>query len=614
MSAKYCAGNCGNPALTELLPPLQDIRPLPASRTGWPGSQGSIIPLLWLLLLISAITLLTAFYLAQTSAVASLKTTASHHMARLTSAVDAYLAKHEYLPPLLADNPAIRDFLEYGRPDEHNLINKYLARINRIAGTLDVYLLDNRARTLASSNWDQPTSFIGMNYDFRPYYDQAMAGKPGHYYALGTSSNERGYYFSHAVTGSFGEQVGIVVVKASVEAIEAEWRREPFEFLITDPEGVIFIASHPEWVMQTLMPLSDRTLETLKHNRRYSDTTLAALDNFATLQLDQDFYKAELADHTYLLTNRLMPKQNWYVHLLLDWGEVNRTTRLVMIITSLLLGLSSLLIMVLFHNHRNRRRYEQQAMEQLETKVEARTLELRRTQEELVQAAKMAALGQLSAAINHELNNPLGAIRSYADNARQLLALGHTDMTAANLQEITALTERMAAITHQLKAFARKSQGQLEPCQPDQALDAALLIMQPRLSRSSVTLVQERLPDPPQVLADRVWLEQILVNLLSNALEAVGEMPAGLIRLSTTRQGNTLTFLIGDNGPGIQAEDMQHLFEAFFTTKASGKGLGLGLSISYRLARDMRGNLVAANCPQGGACFTLELQVAAHDG
>ncbi|HPQ94821.1 MAG: sensor histidine kinase [Thiothrix sp.] len=595
-----------------MLPPEPDTEPL-TRRPRHLWSQGSLIPVLWLLLLVAAITLLTAFYLAQTSAVASLKTTALHHMARFTSAVDGYLAKHEYLPPLLADNPAIRDFLEYGRPDKDNLISKYLARINRTAGTLDVYLLNNQARTVASSNWNKPRSFIGMNYSFRPYYEQARAGRLGQYYALGTESNERGYYFSQAVTGSFGEQVGIVVVKASIEAIEAEWRREPFEFLITDPDGVIFIASHSEWVMHTLSPLSTRTLETLKHNRRYADATFVALDNFATLQLDQDFYKAELAGHTYLLTNRLMPKQNWYVHLLLNWDAVTRTTRLVMIITTLLLGLSSLLVLLLLRNHQNRRRYEQQAMEQLETKVGERTLELRRTQEELVQAAKMAALGQLSTAINHELNNPLGAIRSYADNARQFLELGHTDMTAANLQEITALTERMAAITHQLKAFARKSQGQLEPCNLDQALDAALLIMQPRLSRSPVTLEQQRLPDPPLILADRVWLEQILVNLLSNALEAVSEMPAGVIRLTVTRQSDTLAIVIGDNGPGIRAENMQHLFEAFFTTKASGKGLGLGLSISYRLARDMQGDLVAANCPQGGACFTLSLRVTKPD-
>jgi two-component system C4-dicarboxylate transport sensor histidine kinase DctB len=246
-------------------------------------------------------------------------------------------------------------------------------------------------------------------------------------------------------------------------------------------------------------------------------------------------------------------------------------------------------------------------MEALESKVEERTRELRLAQEGLVQATKMAALGQLSAAINHELNNPLGAIRAYADNAKQFLERGHPDLAKANLQEISALTERMATITRQLKIFSRKSSGSISDCPLQVALDSAFLIVHPKLAQTQVILHDQRAADLEWVKADLVWLEQILVNLLSNAIDAAASQAEGQVWLTTQRVADKVRIQVRDNGAGIQEQDKPHLFEPFFTTKALGKGLGLGLSISYRLAKDMQGELLAENAPEGGAIFSLLL-------
>ncbi|MEZ5447831.1 MAG: ATP-binding protein [Thiolinea sp.] len=575
----------------------------------------------WLLVLLLALCLLTIYYSTQRNAMQRLRSVSDFNMTRLNSLLDSALQRHEYLPELLSRNPRIQAFLQTPpNTEQRAAMGLYLKELNRIAHTLDIYLLNPDGVTLASSNFEKSYSFVGKNFAFRPYFQQALHQDNGRYFALGTNSGERGYYFATAIRAhEQGDVLGVITVKASVGQWEAEWDSEEAEFMVTDPDGVIFMTSQPGWRLQTLYPLSEDQRRAIQASRRYLREPLPALPGFHLERLDADFSIATLDGQAYLFSSS-DPSHGWRTHLLVSLQPVQRTVWLTLGIATLLLGLSSLLALQLWKNQQQRRRYEQRTLEELETKVEERTRQLRRTQEELVQAAKMAALGQLSAAINHELNIPLSAIRAYADNAHQFLQQGRTDMTAANLQEISALTERMAAITRQLKTFSRKSHGQIEYCDLNQALDAALLIIRPKLSRTTVQLHQQRAADPTGVMADRVWLEQILVNLLSNALEAVAEQEDAQLWLHTRWQAPehgheldgsstvpSVCMTVADNGSGISDADLPHIFEAFFTTKTIGKGLGLGLSISYRLARDMHGRLSVANRAGGGAEFTLIL-------
>lgn len=564
--------------------------------------------LLALYLLVAALVISTSYYSVNFSAQARLEENSQNYLTRLTGSLEAALARHSYLPVLLAEEPFIQDYLQH-KPNAISTeqLNFYLERINKIAGTLDVYLMLPSGDTIAASNWAKEQSFIGKNFAFRPYFQQAIQGQLGRYYAVGTTSNERGYYFASRINDNEEHSLGVITVKVNVAETEALWKSAAFDFLVTDSEGIIFLASNDEWLFQTIKPLTELRRQAIREVKRYLDEKLEPLANFQWDALNQPHQQVWLQGKHYLLAERTMEAAGWEVYVLLDWKEITRPALIALVLATVLWLLTSLLVLLLWKNQAQRQRYKQAVLEALESKVEERTRELRLAQEGLVQATKMAALGQLSAAINHELNNPLGAIRAYADNARQFLERGYPEIAQTNLQEISSLTERMATITRQLKIFSRKSSGSISDCQLQLALDSAFLIVRPKLSQTKVILHDQRAANIEWVRADLVWLEQILVNLLSNAIDAASEQIRGQVWLSTERIENKVSIQVRDNGAGIQEQDKPHLFEPFFTTKALGKGLGLGLSISYRLAKDMHGELLAENAAEGGAIFSLRL-------
>jgi two-component system C4-dicarboxylate transport sensor histidine kinase DctB len=232
----------------------------------------------------------------------------------------------------------------------------------------------------------------------------------------------------------------------------------------------------------------------------------------------------------------------------------------------------------------------------------------RQTQNELIQTAKLAVLGQMSAGINHELNQPLTAIRSYADNGRVFLERDRPERALANLEEISQLTERMAKIIHPLKEFARISSGAPEPVCLKAVRDGAMSILYGQLDRQSVSIHWPAGLEHVYVLGDILRLEQVLVNLIGNAMQALEDQPGGRIDITLEYSDDAVQLSVRDSGPGISPEYLEHLFEPFFTTKKAGQGLGLGLSISHRIVESLGGCLRASNHPDGGACFTLVLR------
>ncbi|OQX01380.1 MAG: hypothetical protein BWK73_46285 [Thiothrix lacustris] len=564
-----------------------------------------------LLGLFSVITLLAVYHAVRQNAAESLERDAHNALTQLHSQLLGALESHAYLPALLATGHEIRDFLERA-PAAQSLetLNRYLEQANRIAETADIYLMQADGLTIAASNWRSPAPFIGRNFAFRPYFQEAMQGKISRYYALGTTSGERGYYFSAPVKAANGTINGVVVVKVAVDPLENLAKQRGMSFIVTDPDDVVFMSDRSAWHYRAVQALTPAKLSELRASRRYGDRQITPLTEL-NLQPRKNGQHANDLTHDYLVLYQDMRETaGWQLYLLADWGRVTRTVSIAVILAGVMLLLSILLIYLLWKNQRQRRDYEQRTREDLAAKVEERTRELRHTQEELVQAAKMAALGQLSAGINHELNNPLTAIRAYADNAVQFMDIGKHTIARENLCEIVGLTERMATITRQLKTFSRKSSGQIETCDLHRALDSALSIVQPKLSQSRVRLTQQRADDTRYVQADLVWLEQILVNLISNAVEAVQEQHDQQVWITLQTADAHINVSVCDNGTGISETAMPHIFEAFFTTKTIGKGLGLGLSISYRLAKDMHGHLSVCNASTGGAIFTLSLQPA----
>jgi two-component system C4-dicarboxylate transport sensor histidine kinase DctB len=565
-----------------------------------------------LILLFMLVALAVVYMVAARLAEERLAQELTQHLSRLVNALDSTLSRHAYLPVLLAQQRELVTALTGSRRDPEAL-NRYLEKANAIAGTSDIYLMDRGGTTIAASNWNAERGFVGQNFAFRPYFQEAVEGRLGRYYALGTTSGERGYYFAYPLLD--GDRVrGVLAVKIDIEAFEKRWSQEAFDFMVTDADGIVFLASQPQWRYRTISDMTTDRLVDILESRRYADSAIEPLDYRRLAAVDDGSLRVETDGTTYLTRRLPMQQAGWDVTVLARAGRIGQTAMLSLLVGAIIFSLLALLVYTLWQRQCEKRDLDRHLREELETKVAERTGELRQAQENLIQAAKMAALGQLSAGINHELNNPLTAIRAYADNARAFLEKGERGIVQENLEEIGRLTQRMAQITRQLRIFSRKSSGEPGRVDVETAIDGALAIIQPQLRERNIMIEREVSDRQLAVIGDLVWTEQILVNLLSNAMEAVQQQTHARIGIRVVACDDSVCIAVSDNGPGIGDEVLEELFEPFFTTKSGGKGLGLGLSISYQLARNMHGTLEAGNNEGPGATFRLRLPAATETG
>ncbi|GAB6191669.1 sensor histidine kinase [Desulfocastanea catecholica] len=560
-----------------------------------------------------------------------------------TNYLQGILGKYESLPELLAiDDHLVRALLNPHEKKRIEILNRYLETINKVSDTLDTYLMNKDGLTIAASNWNEERPFIGRNFNYRPYFKQAMEGKLGRYFALGSTSSKRGYYFAYPVRK--GEEIlGAVAVKINIDTVEQSWAARDENFLVSDPDGVVFITTNPEWRFKTLEPLEQSVVERITLSRRYQDAVFLPLsheiktirDAVQILNIDRGEGKTQ---RQVLKQSQFMSNAGWNVHILSDTRVLRKKVLMVNIMVGTGLSLAYMLVLLfLQRNHRlaEMRRIEeeskralQEANEQLESRVLDRTqkltetnemlrkeildrkqteIKLKRTRKELIHAAKLAVLGQMSAGINHELNQPLAAIRSYTDNGKQFLQKGRLEDAMWNLEQIGELTERMAQIGIQLKLFSKKSSGNVAVVPLHGAIDGALEILKPSLNKEAIELTIDIRPDNIEVRANNVLLQQVLVNLISNAMQAMEGRKSKKIALECLAVGDKVVVAVQDNGPGVLSEHRSDIFEPFFTTKKSGQGLGLGLTISDRIVRDFGGHITLVPSAEGARFeFTLD--------
>ena len=340
-----------------------------------------------------------------------------------------------------------------------------------------------------------------------------------------------------------------------LQNIEQYWSNQDTRFLVTDPEGVIFITTTPEWLYRSIRPLSANDIERIRETRRYSDAEVGSMTfrEGDAVADNSRIVETGLPGQTptrYLASVQQMPVAGWSVHVLTPLSELTGES-LVLALVAVLLTVSVLSVALLIRwrirRQQERERIYREAQTQLEHKVSERTRDLenevqlhkateqtlRATQDELIQAAKLAMVGEMSASISHELNNPLAAIRSYADNARRLLAQGEEGKVDENLERISGLTERMAKISTQLKFFARKSSGRLEPANLGPVIQTAIEIAGPQYRTKPIRIDTRGVAPGVQADVDTIQLEQVLINLISNAIHAIGDEADGEIRVGT---------------------------------------------------------------------------------
>lgn len=556
----------------------------------------------------------------------------------LINYIENTLGRFEKVPEVLSTHPLLHEVLAHPNDlSKRDKLNLLLEEVSDVTQASDIYLINKNGLTLSASNWRKKNSFVGSNFKVRPYFLQAMTGVSSHYYAVGLSSDKRGYYFAHPVT--YQEKIiGVVAVKISIAAIENQHEQlingDLYNFLIVAPDNVIFISDRKEWRLKKINFLREATDSTPLDLKRYANRDIQQLDltkissPFFPPTLDASLYQINDSSTQEIIfaQQARMADANWQVHIWSSLKPINSEDSFLTIVS--IGGYLLLVILVLFINERMKNsRQLYQARLLLEQRVKERTedlttinhkllaeieqrehtqRQLEKIQEELIQSAKLAVIGNMSASINHEINQPLTALKSYSQNALTYQERGMTNKVTGNLKHIIGLIDRLASIVSQFKNFTKKSTGIHTPVYVQKSINETLAIIKHQAQNERVQIFFKVPEQVFYILGDGIRLEQVFVNILSNAIQAMKDIDKKHIYIQIKPIDSNLQILFRDNGPGILDTNIDKIFEPFFTTKESF-GLGIGLSISQRIIESMQGQLIATNHCEGGAIFTITL-------
>ncbi len=540
--------------------------------------------------LLSAIMLLTVYNVAERRAMATLEREQRMTAQLQLAALESELQKQRSAPSILADDSDVRRSLADPSPERSLAISRKLSKLKGQIGSAALYVLDARGVALSSST----ASRVGTDYSHRPYFEDVMRAGSAEQFGLGTVKQFPGLYDAHRVDLN-GRPLGVVVTVVKFAPMEATWRRDRTTTFVSDNSGRIALTSIPGLRFATLPATSPDTLE----------TTLPTSD------------------------------KGWRLTVIGSRGPARQEARSATLIAALALALLASLAAWMWRRRRlvtERAAAEALYRARLERDVASRTHELsdsntrlsaeiherqfaehrlNMAQADLVQANKLAQLGQITAGVAHEVNQPLATIRALAENARKMIAKRKTDTPSQvddNLDSIVRMSERIAHITGELRAFSRKATGDSITVSLKQTIDSSILLNKSRLRHNRVRLIRETIGAEVRVVAGRIRLEQVIVNLLQNACEALEDTADPVVNISASVDDDWVWLRIRDNGPGLDPRVLSQLFTPFVTTKENG--LGLGLVIAHDIMRDFGGDLnVEQDGP--GACFTLKLKKVA---
>ncbi len=496
------------------------------------------------------------------------------------------IERHRLLPTTLARNLQLAVAVDprtssIERARVVQLLNDDFEQLARADGAATLYLVDADGMTLAASNHRSPNTFVGQDYSFRSYFRDAMQSGVGELFAQGTVSGIPGLYLAQRLRGGGG----VVVTKVEFPQLEATWRRNGEETLVTNNDGIVLLTSSP--------------------TKRFSkyDSSPAFQEGWISAPLPALY-------------------QDWKLVLRRDISSRVLASSLIGASIGGLLGLLALTMRYLVVESRRRRAVQRAELERL---VLQRTAELKdsnqrllqeieersrseavaqKLRENLTQANRLAILGQISAGVAHEINQPTAAIRTYVDNATKLFARGESSAGLKALESIASLTERIGLITGELREFSRRSPGAMERLPVRDAIDGSQLLLEQSLKLRRIRVRRPNAPEPELTFANRTRLEQILVNLVQNAMDALAGSKDPLITIETGEAGGLVWIKVSDNGPGIPVERRGELFSPFSSSKPLG--LGLGLIISRDIASDLGGSL-EFDPESAGAAFVLRI-------
>lgn len=604
-----------------------------------------------LLLAVFLLAGLLTFKISEKQGFNQLRDEASHQLDILAAAIDSEVTRHASIPSAVELSPDVRALLRAPAEQQDVLqsaANHFLQKLNDHLGGPAIFVLDTSGRVVASSDWIFSDNMLGKDLSYMPFFRGAVSGTPERHYAVDGVRHEPGYFFALPIRDETQDWrvIGVAVVKSGIRELERRWLGQEAPALIVDNNGIVLLASPPEWRYATLQPQAAEALERISREQ-FAGQPLGGEVLDISVDEAQEGTVVRLARQTgnplsalqgkkaYLALSRHLPGTAWRIVVFSDLRPV-----IVQASTHAALAAAAtgcLLLWALYVGQRRRvarGRREAQAMleranQELERKVAERTGDLsdavdrlqrevgerqraeqtlRAAQDELVQAAKLAVLGQMATGITHELSQPLGAIRTLSANAVEFMHRGDLATAEKNLGIVGQLAEQAGGIIGPLKTFARKSPAVSVAVDVAQAVDSALFLFDQRLKKQNVAVDRRIGPDSWIACCDRNRLQQVLVNLIGNALDAMADEPVRRLTFSAERASSgQVALAVSDSGAGFSEAALGHLFEPFFTTKQPGEGLGLGLAISRDILRDFGGDLLAGPAPGGGARFVVLL-------
>lgn len=514
------------------------------------------------------------------------------------------LRRNAIVPQLLARDPALIGALNSS--DFSQSSGRLISFVEEI-GAASIRLLDRDARTVAATDRNR----LGESLRSDPSFVDALRSNATVFSMAQKEAGSYGFAYSRRIE-SQGQVIGVIVVEVDLAKFERAWAGISDAVLVTDSEGTIILASEPRWRGLT-------EGDALKRQDPVGAIERAIRVTADWTALPADAY---LRGEAVMRTEGRIPFRGWRMASFTTYASVRERVNGVLALE--IMGFAILFALAFyFLSRKNALRMalfqrESAELRRLNVRLQREIAERERVQETLAvaeqtlaQSSKLAALGEMSAAVSHELNQPLAAMKTYLAGARLLLRRNRPDEALASFNRIDDLIERMGAITRQLKSYARKGADSLSPVNMGDALASAMSMMEPQLKQGRVRINRILPDDPVRVMGDRVRIEQVMVNLLRNAIDAskgVANPEIDVILAS----GETASLTVRDNGHGI--EDLDALFEPFYTTKQPGDGVGLGLAISSGIVNDLGGRLTARNAENGpGAVFEMQLPILEED-
>jgi two-component system, LuxR family, sensor histidine kinase DctS len=655
----------------------------------------------------------------------------------------AAASRFEYLPHAIAQHQDVLAVLAAPKDTAaRDRANRFLAGVAQRAALSALYVMDERGSTLAASNWDSLTSFVGHSYRDRPYFVDARSGRTGSFYGVGLTTGIPGYFIAAPVRREGQGILGVVAAKASLESIEAAWSLQRDPILLQDARGIVFLGNVPDWRYRSTRPLTGMELEWLRYFKQYGER-----NHFEPVPWSLDHSGGHAGvllrstsgpqPRSFLAIEETLPEFGWTLTVTADHRPIVVARRIAWALTALML--LALLLGALVWRQRERRFAEQrQARRELEVRVHERTRELqdargywqamedsllvglrardlegrivyvnpalcemlgytaeelvgrmppypywhpedldkhwrdneavvtgkaalngfesrvrhrdghdvytmvytaplldasgkqsgwmssvvdisaqraaeerqRSQQAQLQKATRLLSLGEMASTLAHELNQPLMALSNFAAAATAFAEQGPKELLVASLGDISAQATRAGEIVARIRGFVRQRSGQVELCTLAEVIASVQSLVEPERRSRKARIELKLAAQLPPVRGDRVLLEQVLLNLVLNSLQAAQHLgaPRRVVQIEAAHDGDMLVVRVADRGPGVSPEVEAQLFEPFFTSKADG--LGLGLNICRTIIEGHGGHLGHENRAGGGAVFFFTLPVA----